>query len=89
MKSSRIIPRGQTTIPCKVRLKLFTLDDALILRKADALPERDAEAVKRSLARLRRAGGLYGENVSRIPVGALPCYDTLYVESRPSTSREQ
>ena len=39
------------SVPCKVRLKLFTLDDALILRKAGALPERDAEAVKRSLAR--------------------------------------
>ena len=39
------------SVPCKVRLKLFTLDDALILRKAGALSERDAEAVRRSLAR--------------------------------------
>ena len=38
------------SVPCKDPLKLFTLDDALILRKAGALPERDAEAVKRSLA---------------------------------------
>ena len=39
------------SVPCKVRLKLFTLDDALILRKAGALSERDAEAVRSSLAR--------------------------------------
>ena len=38
------------SVPCKVRLKLFTLDDALILRKAGALSERDAEAVRSSLA---------------------------------------
>ena len=39
------------SVPCKVRLKLFTLDDALILRRAGALSERDAEAVRDSLAR--------------------------------------
>ena len=39
------------SVPCKVRLKLFTLDDALILRKTGALSERDAEAVRSSLAR--------------------------------------
>ena len=39
------------SVPCKVRLKLFTLDDALILRRAGALSERDAEAVRISLAR--------------------------------------
>ena len=39
------------SVPCRVRLKLFTLDAALILRKAGALSERDAEAVRRSLAR--------------------------------------
>ena len=38
-------------VPCKVRLKLFTLDDALILRKAGALSARDAEAVASSLVR--------------------------------------
>ena len=38
-------------VACKVRLKLFTLDDALILRRAGALSERDTEAVKRSLVR--------------------------------------
>ena len=39
------------SVPCKVRLKLFTLDDALILRKAGALSERDAEAVREDLVR--------------------------------------
>ena len=40
-----------SAFPCKVRLKLFTLDDALILRKTGALSDRDAEAVRDSLAR--------------------------------------
>ena len=39
------------SVPCKVRLKLFTLDDALILRKTGALSDRDAQAVRDSLAR--------------------------------------
>ena len=39
------------SVPCKVRLKLFTLDDALILRKAGTLSERDAEAVRDGLVR--------------------------------------
>ena len=39
------------SVPCKVRLKLFTLDDALILRKTGALSERDAAAVRISLVR--------------------------------------
>ena len=38
-------------VPCKARLKLFTLDDTLILRRTGALSERDAEAVKDSLVR--------------------------------------
>ena len=37
------------SVPCKVRLKLFTLDDVLILRRAGALSERDAESVRDSL----------------------------------------
>lgn len=59
-------------VPCKVRLKLFTLDDALILRKAGVLSERDAEAVRDSLARflpvdadstfVSEAGGTYVES---------------------------
>ena len=39
------------SVPCKVRLKLFTLDDTLILRKTGALSERDAEAVRKGLVR--------------------------------------
>ena len=39
------------SVPCKVRLKLFTLDHALIVRKAGALSDRDAEAVKSGLSR--------------------------------------
>jgi len=39
------------SVPCKVRLKLFTLDDALILRKAGVLSGRDAEAVRDSIVR--------------------------------------
>lgn len=39
------------SVPCKVRLKLFTLDNALILRRAGALSEPDAEAVRDSLVR--------------------------------------
>ena len=48
------------SVPCKVRLKLFTLDDALILRKAGTLSERDAEAVQNSLVRFLAvdAGGM-------------------------------
>ena len=38
-------------VRCKVRLKLFTLDHALVLRKAGALSARDAEAVRRGLVR--------------------------------------
>ena len=59
------------SVPCKVRLKLFTLDDALILRKTGALSERDAEAVRDSLVRflvvdaggtfVSEAGGMYME----------------------------
>ena len=47
-------------VACKVRLKLFTLDDTLILRRAGALSERDAEAVKSSLVRFLAvdAGGM-------------------------------
>ena len=64
-------------VPCKVRLKLFTLDDALILRKAGALSDRDAEAVRSSLARflavtadgmfVADAGGTYATGESLRP----------------------
>lgn len=36
-------------VPCKVRFKLFTLDDALIVRKLGTLSRQDGEAVKRVL----------------------------------------
>ena len=37
-------------VPCKVRLKLFTLDDTLILRKLGKLSKRDGKAVRNALA---------------------------------------
>lgn len=37
--------------PCKIRLKLFTLDDALILRRLGTLSGRDRENVKDVLSR--------------------------------------
>ena len=43
--------RAGLNVPCKVRLKLFTLDDALILRRVGPLSKRDAEAVKGGLSR--------------------------------------
>ena len=36
-------------VPCRVRFKLFTLDDALIVRKLGTLSKQDREAVKRAL----------------------------------------
>lgn len=41
--------------PSRVRMKLFTLDNRLILRKAGSLTDRDRKAVRASLA------GLLGE----------------------------
>lgn len=38
--------------PSAVRMKLFTLDNRLILRKAGALAEQDADAVSGNLKRL-------------------------------------
>ena len=38
-------------IPCKVRLKLFTLDDSLLLRKLGRLSKRDGKTVRNALAR--------------------------------------
>ena len=37
-------------VPCRVRLKLFTLDDALMLRKLGALSKRDGQAVSHALS---------------------------------------
>ena len=36
-------------VPCKVRFKLFTLDDTLIVRKLGTFSKRDGEAVKHAL----------------------------------------
>ena len=38
-------------VPCKVRLKLFTLDVTLIVRKLGTLPTPDGEAVEGALGR--------------------------------------
>lgn len=62
------------SVPCKIRLKLFTLDDALILRKAGALSERDADAVRDSLVRYLVVDG--GGTVVSDTAGA-------YMESEP------
>ena len=38
-------------VPCKVRLKFFTLDRTLIVRRLGALSQRDGAAVKGALRR--------------------------------------
>ena len=38
-------------VPCRVRLKLFTLDDALLVRKLGALSKPDGQAVADALSR--------------------------------------
>ena len=38
-------------VPCKVRLKLFTLDHTLIVRRLGALSKRDGTAVRDALRR--------------------------------------
>ena len=40
------------TVPCRVRFKLFTLDDAMVLRRIGALSHGDAGAVRAGLARV-------------------------------------
>ena len=40
------------SVPCKVRFKLFTLDDDLIVRKVGTLVERDSAAVSEALGRV-------------------------------------
>ena len=39
-------------VPCKVRFKLFTIDDALVVRKLGTLSRRDGEAVKKAVGRV-------------------------------------
>ena len=38
-------------VPCRVRLKLFTLDGALMVRKLGTLSKRDGQAVSHALSR--------------------------------------
>lgn len=38
-------------VPCRVRLKLFTLDDGLLLRKLGVLSKRDGQVVADALSR--------------------------------------
>ncbi|WP_420634407.1 type II toxin-antitoxin system PemK/MazF family toxin [Candidatus Palauibacter sp.] len=39
-------------VPCKVRFKLFTLDESLIIRRVGRLSEEDGSAVKEALGRV-------------------------------------
>lgn len=43
-------------VPCKVRLKLFTLDNALVLRRLGALSQYDRNAVKNGLSHFLAVG---------------------------------
>ena len=56
------------SVACKVRLKLFTLDAAVILRTAGTLSERDAEAVRGSLVRFLAvdAGSMFTTDTSTV-----------------------
>ncbi len=44
-------------VPCKVRFKLFTLDDTLIVRKLGSLMKRDGEAVRKALGQVLTSTG--------------------------------
>ncbi len=39
-------------VPCKVRFKLFTVDDGLIVRRIGSLSTRDARTVRKALSRI-------------------------------------
>ena len=43
-------------VACKVRFKLFTVDDTLIVRKIGALSKQDGRAVKQALSRFLETG---------------------------------
>ena len=43
--------RAGLNVPCKVRFKLFTIDDALIVRKIGSLSGRDGRAVRKAVSR--------------------------------------
>ena len=40
---------AELNVPCKVRFKLFTLDNALVVRKLGTLSKRDGKAVQSAL----------------------------------------
>ena len=44
-------------VPCKVRFKLFTLDNALIVRKLGTLAKQDGEAIERALGHVLASSG--------------------------------
>lgn len=44
-------------VPCKARFKLFTLDDALIIRRLGRLTKRDANAVGNALGLVLASSG--------------------------------
>ena len=41
--------QASLNVPCKVRFKPFTLDNALTIRKLGTLSKQDVEAMKRAL----------------------------------------
>ena len=43
------------SVPCKVRFKLFTLDNALVVRKLGTLSRRDGQAVQNALGHVLRS----------------------------------
>ncbi|MCY4488360.1 MAG: type II toxin-antitoxin system PemK/MazF family toxin [Deltaproteobacteria bacterium] len=40
------------SVPCKVRFKLFTVDDGMIVRRIGSLSTRDARAIRTALSRV-------------------------------------
>lgn len=44
-------------VPCKIRFKLFTLDDSLIIRRLGRLTKRDANAVGSALGLVLASSG--------------------------------
>ncbi|MCY3756492.1 MAG: type II toxin-antitoxin system PemK/MazF family toxin [Acidobacteria bacterium] len=44
-------------VPCKVRFKLFTLDNALIVRRLGTLAKQDCEAIESALGHVLASSG--------------------------------
>jgi len=44
-------------VPCRIRFKLFTLDDALIIRRLGRLTKKDADAVRIALGVVLASSG--------------------------------